>query len=518
MTFPAASVARHYPKEKILTEQVQRELARRDLNAYTGYVYPWFKSAAHHVLVNEKLMQVIRFIETGGKEGIGFLMIFEPPRHAKTTQVSRVLPSFLLGREPDSRVILASYGADLAQEDSRAVRDIVTGDRFNALFGQKSRYEAPVQLSDDSRSVGNWNLADPHRGGVVAAGVGGGITGKGAHLLVIDDPFKNRDDAESEAYRKRVKSWWQSSAYTRLEPGGAVIITHTRWHQLDLAGDLLMEMASDPMAPQWEVLFLPALALEEESYPKTEEEFRENLLKGIYIPMADPMGREGGHPLWPERYDAQRLESTRHTVGDYEFISLYQQLPRPASGGMFEEGDFIKTDKVPEGLTWYAYVDLALGESARSDLNVTGDVALDDKGNLYIRDVMEVRDLTNFLSALASRMKREDKKGVIYGFESVSFQSLVLKEFRKNKDLAGVAMYPVKPIGSKEDRARAWHSRAKGKQVFLVRGEWNMSFINQVVSFPQGKHDDQVDSVSGGNQMIAQRVGGVQKKATCHEG
>jgi hypothetical protein len=504
--------------ETARAERLRRETARLDLNAYTNYVYPWFKNAAHHRLVNEKLMQVIRYIETGGKEGIGFLMLNLPPRHGKTTQVSRVTPSFLLGRNPDSRVILASYGADLAQDDSRAVRDIVTGERFNALFGQKSRFEAPVMLSDDSRSIGNWNLADPHRGGVVAAGVGGGITGKGADLLVVDDPFKNREEAESEAYRKRVISWWQSSAYTRLEPSGAVIITHTRWHQQDLAGELLMEMASDPLAPQWEVLFLPALALEPDNYPKNADEFRENLLKGIFIPYADPMGREANHPLWPERYDGPRLERILHTSGEYEFTSLYQQLPRPASGGMFEEEDFKLIEKAPEGLTWYAYVDLALGESARSDLNVTGDVALDDKGNLYIRDVMEVRDLTNFLSALAGRMVREDKKGVVYGFEWVSFQALVLKDFRKKKELVNVAMYPVKPIGSKEDRARAWHSRAKGKQVYLVRGEWTMSFIHQVVSFPQGKHDDQVDMVSGGVQMIAQHVGGVKQKATCHEG
>ena len=144
-----------------------------------------------------------------------------------------------MGKQPDKRVILTSYGADLAQDDSRAVRAYVTGSKFAALFGEKSTLDAPVELSEDASAKSAWDLAEPHRGGLVAAGVGGGITGKGAHLLVVDDPFKNRDEANSEAYRKRVMSWWRSSAYTRLEDGGAIVITHTRWHPNDLAGELL---------------------------------------------------------------------------------------------------------------------------------------------------------------------------------------------------------------------------------------------------------------------------------------
>ena len=265
-----------------------------------------------------------------------------------------------------------------------------------------------MELSEDTRSKSNWDLADPYRGGVVAAGVGGGITGKGAHLFVVDDPFKNRDEANSEAYRKRVMSWWRSSAYTRLEDGAAVVITHTRWHPNDLAGELLIAMASDPLLnDQYTVLFLPALALESEQYAKDEADFQNNLLRGIYLPDRDPLGRKPGEALWPEKYDEAALAKMRapSNVGEFEFTSLYQQQPRPESGGFFDEADYQIVDYVPEGLQWVRYVDLALGEHVQNDFNTTVALALDEKtGDLYLRDMLRVQELTEFLNQLVEWM------------------------------------------------------------------------------------------------------------------
>src|SRR5688572_15547877 len=303
----ASSAATNKP-QLAKAERAKRELARRHLIDYSIYIAPWYAPARHHIYLAEKLEQVKRFIETKGQEGLGRLLICEPAQYGKTEQASRLFPSWVLGDLPDTRIILTSYGADLATENSRVMRNYVGSDAYANLFGRRSAVDEPVELSPESRSVVSWNLKD-HRGSVFAAGVGGGITGRPANLVVIDDPFKSREDAESETYRKKVMSWYRSVVYPRVAntPGAAIIIMHTRWDQEDLAGQLLTQMISDPEADQWEVVFLPALALDADQYPKDEEEYRENLLRGIFIPMGgDPLGRMPGEALWPERSDSRK--------------------------------------------------------------------------------------------------------------------------------------------------------------------------------------------------------------------
>jgi predicted phage terminase large subunit-like protein len=506
--------------EAAVQEIARREAARRGLIDFSTYVAPWYRPAPHHILVAEKLEQVKRFIETEGREGIGRLMIFEPPRHGKSEQVSRLFPAWLLGKMPDVRVILTAYGADLAQSDSRAVRAYVTGPRYGNVFGERSTEETPVELSADSRAISNWNLAAPNRGGLIAAGVGGGITGFGADYLSIDDPFKSRDDALSELYRRRVMDWYRSVAYTRLEKAGAVVITHTRWDQEDLAGQLLMEMASNEEADQWEVIFLPAVALDEDMYPKTEEEFRENLLRGIYIPLGgDVLGRSPGDPLWPEKYSSEKLQQIQANIQIFEYVSLFLQMPRLVKGGFFDEADFLFVDKAPEGLQWFRYIDLALGKSEASDFNVTIAVALNDEsGILYGRDMLKVRNLEEFLPLCKTLMLSEGEAGTIWGVEDVSFQALVVKEFLKDAELADVTIKPVKPKGDKMTRARPWQGRAKQRKVKLVRAAWNRPFIRTAAAFSAtARFDDEIDSMSGGVQMVAEQSR-LRKTVRCYAG
>ena len=246
--------------QEALDERVRREKGRRHLADFCAYVSPWYQRARHLDYAAEMLEQVETYIRSKGRTGIGRMLIFMPPRHGKSELVSKHFPAWVMGRLPDTRVILTSYGADLAVSNSRASREIVQGIKFRALFGDLATVDAPVELSQDSRSVEAWDLAAPNRGGVVASGVGGGITGKGAHLMIVDDPFKNRDEAESETARERVWNWWTSSAYTRLEDGGAVVGMLTRWHPDDWAGRLLKAMAIEPGADRYVVVCLPALA------------------------------------------------------------------------------------------------------------------------------------------------------------------------------------------------------------------------------------------------------------------
>ena len=491
-------------------EYLTRELARRELLTFSAYVAPWYKAARHHKLVASYLEQVKLFVETEGAQGIGRLIILEPPRYGKTEQAARLFPAWFLGNLPDKRVIITSYGADLAEEDSKAVRNYVSDYRYQAIFGNLSVLEEPVMLSEDSRSKANWNLTAPYRGGVAAAGIGGGITGKGAHLLVIDDPFKSREDAESEPYRNRVTSWYNSVAYQRLEKGGAIVIMHTRWHPDDLVGWLIKRMASDdPLADQWKVVFLPAMALENDEYPKNEEQFRENLLRGIYISKSgDILNRKPGEPLWPEKFSASDLERKKANTDDFEWMSLDQQMPRSQSGDFFLEENIGIIEKAPEKLTWVSYIDLALGESKTSDFNGTMPMTIDpETGDEICRDLLHVRELDEFLAQLIEMMLAPENKHVLWGVESVAFQKVIFKDFMKNPKLARVAIIPIIPDADKVSRARPVQARSRSGHFKFVRAPWNVIATRQLVSFPKGKHDDIVDVISGGNEMIAQNSG-----------
>ncbi len=504
--------------EQALAVRATRRLAKRHLIDFSSYMAPrWYKPVRHHMFVADYLEQVALYIKTGGKEGIGRLMIFEPPRYGKSIQVSQFFPAWLLGNMPDTRIILASYGAELAEEDSLIVRNYVASSQYKSIFGDNTIEEYPVSLSEERASRGNWRLSDPHRGGVKAAGVGGGIVGFGAHLLNINDPFKGRKEARSETYRRDVMTWYRSEAYTRLEDGGAVIITHTRWDTDDAAGQLLQQMASDdPDADQWTVVMLPEIALKAEEHPQNEEQFKENLMRGIYIPMyKDQLDRKPGEVLWPEKYPLSTVQKKHANVLDFEAAAQFQQLPRLETGEIFSDEDFGYVDRAPDGLQWFAYVDLALGKTETSDFNTCAPVAMDEDGVLYIRDMLKIRAIDEFLKTLKTWMLDDRERGTIWGLENHSFQSLVVKDFMKDRRLANISLGGVDlPWSDKVEGARPWAIRAKLGLVKVVRGPWNRTFIRTVSGFPTGRHDDEVDTVSGGVHMIAGNAVGTNKTAS----
>jgi predicted phage terminase large subunit-like protein len=297
-------------------------------------------------------------------------------------------------------------------------------------------------------------------------------------------------------------------------PGAAIVAMHTRWDQEDLAGQLLTLMVSDPEADQWEVVFLPALAMDEDKYPTSEEEYRENLSRGIYIPMGgDPLGRKPGEPLWPERSDARKLAKTRSNMLDYDFEAIFQQMPRMAQGEFFDDKDFGIIEKAPEGLQWFRYCDLALGETETSDWNSSIAVAFDAEGNLILRDRIKEHRLETFLPLVKTAMLSDAEKNTEWGIESNAFQKLVVKNFLQDKELVKIRIQSITVDNDKVSRARPWALRAKLGHVKLVRGPWNLDFIREATSFPKGRHDDDVDSVSGGVEMIAED-GGSKKIAS----
>ena len=505
-------------RDAIKEEIKSRLLAERDFLAFCSFVDKKHPVDAKHVQVlARKLEQVYRFIETGGKEGIGRLMVFMPPRYWKSQTASRKFPAWCIGKMPSLRIIETSYNADLASKHSKAVRDLITSEEYSQVFGQLSSTEEPVMLDPDSKASASWDIAG-HNGGMLAAGVGGGITGFGANLFIIDDPVKGRKEASSETQREDSYEWYRSTAYTRVEMGGAIIVIMTRWDVEDLAGQLLKAMVSDPDADKWDVVMMPAIALEEDQYPKTSEEFIENLLRGVYVPMhGDQLGRKSGEPLWPEKHDAFQLKGFSVNMDDFEFQAQFQQMPRLAKGNFFDEDDFGIVERAPDGLQWYRYVDLALGKTQQSDFNATCAVAMDGKGNEYARDMLKERDLDTFLGAVRAMMLSDEEQGTIWAFEGNAFQSLVVKAFLEDKSLARIPILEMTRKSSDGDKtqwAQPWRLRAKQGKFFLVRGAWNLSFKRTAASFPNGRNDDEIDTVSGGNQMIAEDVSGTNRTAS----
>jgi len=270
------------------------QFASTSLGAFSVMCYPKFEIAKHHRLIFEKL-------ESLERGAITRLIISMPPRHSKSLIVSELFPAWFLGRNNERQVILSAYGSSLAQRFGGRVRNLLKTKMYNTIFGSI--------LSDDSQSKTEFETKTG--GSLSAVGVGGAITGKGADLLLIDDPVKSRAEAESHTFRESTKDWYNADAYTRLMPEGKILMIGTRWHEDDLIGYLLREKQHEG----WEIVNLPAIA---ES--------------------TDEMGRKAGEALWPERYSLAKLQMIRRSLPSRDWESLYQQRPLSAIGGAYLHG------------------------------------------------------------------------------------------------------------------------------------------------------------------------------------
>lgn len=491
-------------------EKARREKARRYLVDFMEYVSPWYHAAAHHRKIAEKLEQVELFIRSKGKEGIGRLLISVPPRHGKTEMVSRHFPAWILGRLPDTRVILASYGANLATDNSRSARGLVMNSKYLNVFGIKATVDVAVELSSDSRSVEAWDLASPNRGGVVATGVGGGITGKGAHLMIIDDPFKNRKEAESEAYRRDVWEWWTSTARTRLEDGGTVIGMFTRWHADDWAGRLLRNMATNRNVEQWQAVTMMAL-WEPPVLPegKTMAEFRsDQQMNGAWVEEEDPLGRQPGEALWPEKYSAEDLALIKDAIGPYDWEALYQQRPYSRTGNLFRREWFAIIEETPANIVKRVrYWDKAAtaGGGAFSCGVLMG---MTDSGLIVVEDVRRGQWSAFEREEEIQRCGLVDQKRagaytvIHHEQEPGSSGKDSAQATNEKMARAGLEAHFEPVTGDKVVRAGPWSSSCEAGKVRLVRGGWNDAYIEEHLAFPMGRLKDQVDASSGAHNKL----------------
>ncbi|MFP3118133.1 terminase large subunit domain-containing protein [Streptomyces sp. Iso 434] len=248
------------------------------------------------------------------------LLLTCPPRHGKSRRV-RWAALWYLMHNPERRIIIASHSESLAQAHGRWLRDTV--DEHSEILG--------LRLSKSSAAAGRWDI-DGTEGGVLCVGVGGGATGHGASLLLVDDPVKDAEQAESTRYQERAWDWWTAVAQTRLEPDGGAIVIQTRWSMGDLAGRILSD---DP--EEWEHLDIPALAFTEDEWTAL----------GV-TPRPDPLGRQPGEALWPDRYNTKSLSSIRRRVGERVWWALYQQQPRPVTGTLLSREDLLAQRVTPD--------------------------------------------------------------------------------------------------------------------------------------------------------------------------
>jgi len=449
--------------------------AAPSLTDYWKARYPKYQLATHIQLMIAALAEL--------KPGDA-LIITMPPRHSKTETVKAWL-EWMLGQFPDAEAMYTSYSVRLARTSSRSIRnEIATGLAF-------PRYFPNVGLAEDSQAATDWgtNLGGFFR----AAGVGGSITGMGARFAVIDDPLKDRKAAESEIVREGVWEWFTSGLLTRLSPDASLVLMHTRWHPDDLAGKVLDMLAAgegDELGGlTWKHLNLAAI------YDDPN--------------VVDPMGRELGEALWPQRFTLKRLLGMK-AANEYDFEALYQQRPRKRGGQVFSDSPARYEVPVLDGARIVIAVDTA--SSQRKTADFTAFVVMAGRGvpSEMQADVLEVRhgryDLVQ-LGVVA--LDLQATYGVDILMEETA-QSLPIIQYLAT---IGVRVKGMKPVGDKFTRAQpaaaAWN---QGRIRVPVSTPWVSPLLSEVSSFTgttADDHDDQVDSLSyGWAELVTDAVGG----------
>lgn len=435
-----------------------RRGARSSLAGWIDYRDAGYKPARHHRFLIDRL----EAIERGD---IRRLMVCMPPGSAKSTYSSVEFPPWFMGRNPELNIIAASHTQELADRFGRRVRNIVGSGEFSKVFG--------FGLSADSTAAGRWDNA---KGGeFFAAGVGGSITGRRADLVVIDDPVKSREDADSDRGREKAWDWYTNDLLTRLKPGARQIVVMTRWHEDDLGGRIL-ERERD----KWEVIELRMEA-----------------------GLDDPLGRAPGELLWPEWFTAEMVETAKRDTRSWN--ALYQQNPTPESGDYFKREWFRYYDEAPQYLQIYGASDYAV-TSKGGDYTVHGVFGVDRNDDVYLLDLWRQQATSDvwvdaFLDLVAKHkpIQWAEEQGQIIK----SLDPFINK--RSQERGIYVAREQFTSLTDKASRAQAIRGRiAQGKVKFPRNAPWLADLEREMLTFPVGVNDDMVDVLSLFGRMLDQ--------------
>lgn len=503
-------------------ELARRELARRRLLQFTRQSHPRYKAGWVHDDICRRLE---RFSQQVALEQSPRLMLLMPPRHGKSELASIRFPAWHLGHHPEHEIINVGYNLDLPMIFSRKVREILREPDYNAIF-------PGAVLDPESQGATAWKTTAG--GGFTPAGVGGGITGKGAHILVVDDPIKNQEEADSILIRDALEGWYQSTAYTRLAPGGGVLIIETWWNDDDLAGRLQSLARRDPLADKFEVVKYPALA-EKYEYRDTNTLEIVNSDMPLHTPDEDlvfdtahKMGsrasiftgdgleliRRPGDCLHFQRYDETALARYKANLNPRIWSALYQQNPVPDEGMYFKKEYFRYAPAMPDLRQCYLYTawDWAVGVKTHNDWTVGVTIAQDSQDNLYVLEVMRMKvDSFGIADAVADVAARYSTiygapytLGVEDGQIWKAIEPIVKKRFSER------SVFPVtevmKPLTDKLARGRPLQGRfAAGKVFFPEDAPWRKEVETELLRFPAGAHDDIVDALAWVAQLVVRK-------------
>ncbi len=383
------------------------------------------------------------------------LMIFVPPRHGKSELTTVRYPAWRLERKPTTRVIVGCYNSTLAEKFSRKARRICS---------------ERIALSTDRKAISDWET--DAGGGLRAVGVGSGVTGQGGDIIIVDDPIKSREEANSQAYRDRVWTWWTDDLYTRLEPGAAIVLILTRWHMNDLAGRIL---ASDD-APNWTVINLPAFA-----------------------EANDPLGRSEGEALCPDRFNEKDLEEIKAVQGS-SFEALYQQRPSALEGAIFKREWWRYYSTLPTLHRIIQSWDTAFKAGHDNDFSVCTTWGEADAG-WYLIDRWKRRVEFPALKAMAATLGEQFHPHVVLVEDKASGQSLI-QELKRDTRLPILA---IRVDSDKVSRAYAVTPSIETGRVFVLESApWLGDYLDNMASFPNAAYDDDVDSTTQAlNYMIS---------------
>jgi len=389
-----------------------------------------------------------------------------PFQTGKSEFTSKWLPFWFLARYPRKRVILTSYEADFAEGWGRRVRNLV----------QTHGSEYGLKLDDSSKSASRWELVTG--GGMQTAGAGGAIIGKGADLIIIDDPVKGAKEVRSKQYREDQWEWFTNTVLSRLQPGGRIIVVGTRWHQDDIIGRLNARTHDLPGHVRFDYIRLPAIAEED-----------------------DPLGRQPGAALWPSRYDEAYYNSLRITVGPYAFSAGYQQNPTPEEGNAVKRAWWRFYDSLPAQFdvlvqTW----DLALTTEKDSDYTVG--FLLGRKGtDIYVIDrCMGKWDPPTAIKEIRTFSQRYPLAvGKVIERSTASLTTIAMLQ----REILGVIPMPTKGLPKDLRLANVIPLIAAGNVWLPKSAQWAVELVEEAAQFPNVEHDDQVDALSQGlNYLI----------------
>lgn len=445
--------------------------AQNDLLAYTLVNDPLYIPSKVHVYLCDYLNNLIK------QPGERRLIINMPPQHGKSRLIAEEFASFFLGKDPTQNIVIAGYNTELPLKNSKSIRRRFESDIYKAIFPK-------AKMSDDTRTANNWMTTQG--GGVRAVGLGAGLTGNRASCLIIDDPHKDRAAAESQTSRDHIWDWYQSVAMTRLTPDSLVIIIMTRWHEDDLVGRLTNKVYIEQLESQgftnqiYDVMNFPAICQEEK----------------------DELGRKEGEALWPENKDVSFIEARKVMLTPYEFNSLYNGQPISKGGNIvdIEMLNYVDAHNVPHNLEKVRAWDLAVTKTQTSDFTASALCAYDKQRDyLYILNITKKRMTWHEIKSTISRYADLEQNRI--GIEAVGGFITAYEEIKKER-LGKNIVVSLNLKGDKLTKANPWLAKVQAGRVFLVKAEWNYDFIEELRTFPDGKHDDQIDAVSLAFSMV----------------